>query len=148
MESRRIKNSDQHPLELPFCVILQSLPFHSPYLFRFEYTLNSIFNQNYSNFFAVIINDDPRMDEYARKYLSHLKINKNRYVYIENYEEKTPIEMLHSVLTSYCSEDSYAIVLDGAGEILGKNALRVFSSSFQEGEEGVIYSCNFNFKQK
>lgn len=43
------------------------------------------------------------MDEYIRKYLAYLKINKTRYVYLENYGEKTPVEMLHNVLTSYCS---------------------------------------------
>lgn len=62
METRSIHKADEHPLELPFCIVVQSLPFQTPNLFRFEYTLNSIFNQNYSNFFAVIINDDLHMD--------------------------------------------------------------------------------------
>jgi hypothetical protein len=31
--------------------------------------------------------------------------------------------------------------------MLGRNALRVFNSNFQQKEDGVIYSCAFNFKQ-
>lgn len=62
METRNTHKANDYPTELPFCIVVQSLPFQSPYLFRFEYTLNSIFNQNYSNFFAVIINNDPHMD--------------------------------------------------------------------------------------
>ena len=87
------------------------------------------------------------MDEYVRKYLFHLKINKQRYVYLENYDERSPAEVLHTALTSHCSEDSYAILLNGAGELLGKNVLKIFNKKFQDLNAAVLYSNNYVFKQ-
>jgi hypothetical protein len=138
----------KHPDEMPFCIVVQSLPFDPPYQFRFEHILNSIFNQNYTNLFAVVINQDLRLDEPIRKYLLRLNVNKQRYVYLENYDERSPAEMLHSALTSHCSYDSYAILLDGTGELLGKNTLKVFNTNFQEFNAGVLYSNNFLFDQE
>ena len=127
--------------------MIQSLPFQDPFYFRFEHILNSIFNQNYTNFFAVIINQNPKIGQYVTRYLSYLKINKQRYVYLENYEERSPAELLHTALTSHCSQDSYTILLNGAGELLGKNVLKIFNKKFQQLNAGVLYSNNYIFKQ-
>lgn len=54
--------------------------------FRLQYNLNSIFSQNYTNYFAVIINDASTdgSDELFRKYFQFYNISKTKYVYIEN----------------------------------------------------------------
>lgn len=56
--------------------------------------------------------------------------------------------MLHKALTSHCSYDSYSILLDGSGELLGKNTLKIFNNYFHELGAGVIYSNNYLFTQK
>lgn len=109
--------------------------------------LNSIFNQNYTNFFAVIINKNIKMDEVIRRYLSFYRVNKSRYVYIENYEERSRIEMLYNAMVHHCSFDSMAIVDDGSGELLGKNTLKIYNRYFMEYNAGFIYSNNYLYTQ-
>ena len=52
--------------------------------FRIEYSLNSIFTQNYTNYKAVIINDASTdgSDEVYRKYFEFYQIDKAHYTYI------------------------------------------------------------------
>jgi len=61
--------------------------------FRIEYSLNSIFTQNYSNYKAVIINDASTdgSGEVYRNYFDFYKIPTDHYVYIENKERKTAL---------------------------------------------------------
>jgi len=52
--------------------------------FRIEYSLNSIFTQNYTNYKAVIINDASTdgSDEVYLKYFEFYQIDKAHYTYI------------------------------------------------------------------
>ncbi len=61
--------------------------------FRIEANLNSIFLQNYTNFKAVIINDKSNdgSDEVFRAYFDFYKIDKAKYIYIENTVRKTAL---------------------------------------------------------
>ena len=62
------------------CVVMPS--FNNNAKFRIEYSLNSVFQQNYTNYFLVIINDasTDSCDEVYRKYLDFYGINKKNYV--------------------------------------------------------------------
>ena len=53
---------------------------------RIEYNLNSIFRQNYSNYFAVIIDDvsSDGSDLAYRRYLDFFNVSADKYVYVEN----------------------------------------------------------------
>jgi glycosyltransferase involved in cell wall biosynthesis len=83
--------------------------------FRIEYTLNSVFHQNYSNYFVVIIDDKSTdgSDLTYRKYLDFWKPSKSSYVYVSNPERKTALENIDTICRQYCSEDSIGINLDG-----------------------------------
>ena len=61
--------------------------------FRIEYNLNSIFSQNYTNYFVVIINDasTDNSDEMYRRYLDFYNIDKTTYAYVENKDRKTAL---------------------------------------------------------
>lgn len=52
--------------------------------FRIEYNLNSIFQQNYTNYFVVIMNDasTDNSDYIYRKYLDFYKIDPEKYAYV------------------------------------------------------------------
>jgi cellulose synthase/poly-beta-1,6-N-acetylglucosamine synthase-like glycosyltransferase len=67
--------------EIPMCVVLPS--YNNNAKFRIEYNLNSVFNQNYTNYLAVIINDvsTDGSDEVYRKYLNFYNISKSVYAY-------------------------------------------------------------------
>lgn len=116
--------------------------------FRIEFNLNSIFRQNYTNYFAVIINDasSDGSDLLYRKYLHFYQINPERYVYISNPTRKTAMENLYSAITKHCSEDSIVINLDGDDELIGKNVFKIFNANYQRTNMGVIYSNYHRFR--
>ena len=73
------------------CIIAPG--FNNNAQFRLENNLNSIFRQNYTNYFVVLINDasNDGSDELFRKYINHYEIDPNKYVYLENSQRKTAL---------------------------------------------------------
>lgn len=82
--------------------------------FRIEYSLNSIFKQNYSNYFVVIAANkaEDSSDELYRKYLHFYNISPNKYVYIENTEDQSRMSNIYTAAHQYCARDSIVITLD------------------------------------
>lgn len=69
--------------EHPICVVID-LQF-SQSLFQFQYTLNSLFLQNYTNYFAVVFGDGSENgDQMLRKYFNFYEIAGEKYTYILN----------------------------------------------------------------
>ena len=64
------------------CVIVPG--YNNNAKFRIEYNLNSIFQQNYTNYYAVISNDASTdgSDELYRKYFDFYNIDKSKYSYV------------------------------------------------------------------
>ena len=116
--------------------------------FRIEYSLNSIFTQNYTNYKAVIINDASTdgSDEVYRKYFEFYQIDKAHYTYIENQERITSLENLYLATINHCSKDSIVITLDADDEFNGRNVLKVFNWGYTTKKSGVLYS-NYYFYQ-
>ena len=116
--------------------------------FRIEYNLNSIFQQNYTNYFVVIIDDasTDKSEEVYRMYLDFYGIEKSSFIFIENKERKTALENIYIATHSYCSTDSVAMVVDADDELIGKNVLKVFNAAYQQKKAGVIYSNFFYYK--
>ena len=110
--------------------------------FRLELNLNSIFRQNYTNYFTVIINDasDDGSDELFRKYLEHHQISPEKYVYVEADKRNTALENIYKGVHEYCSEDSIVMAVDGDDELIGRNVLKAFNAAHQQTGSGVIYS--------
>jgi glycosyltransferase involved in cell wall biosynthesis len=122
------------------CIIVPS--YNNNANFRIEYNLNSIFQQNYSNYFVVILNDASTDDSDStyRKYLDFYGIDPERYAYILNSERKTALENIYIGVREYCSEDSIVHIVDGDDEYIGKNVLKIFNAAYQKLKAGVIYS--------
>lgn len=80
---------------MPMCVVVPG--YNNNAKFRLEYNLNSIFLQNYTNYFVVIINDASTdgSDELFRNYLHFYNIDKSKYVYIENKKRLTALENIY-----------------------------------------------------
>jgi glycosyltransferase involved in cell wall biosynthesis len=128
--------------EVPMCVVVDRLTFHTP--FHFEYTLNSVFNQNYSNFFAVVANDGSKLgDVLLRKYLHFYDVPRERYLYLENKEKLDTMAITLQAVGSHCSKDSFVINLAGNDELIGRNVLKIFSAVSQDGQPLLMYSNSY-----
>lgn len=131
---------DAYPKELPICVLTPS--YLNNARFRIEYNLNSIFTQNYSNYFAVITNDasPDGSDEVYRKYFEFYRIPADKYVYVNNTERKGAMANDYAANHQYCSEDAISLHLDGDDELIGKNVFKVFNVEYQKRKAGALYS--------
>ena len=142
----KIWNFGKYTEELPMCII--SPGYKSNVRFHIEYNLNSIFQQNYTNYFLVLINDasSDNSDEVYRKWLDFYGIDKSTYIYIENSDQKTALENIYIASRDYCSPDSVAITLDADDEFIGKNVLKIFNAAYQR-KKAVIYSNFYSYDQ-
>lgn len=73
--------------------------------FRIEHNLNSIFAQNYTNYFVVIIDDhsiDESLETY-RKYLAFHRIDKKKYVLLSNRRREGALHNIYINSMKYCS---------------------------------------------
>lgn len=131
--------------ELPMCLVACS--YNNNANFRIEYNLNSVFRQNYSNYFAVIINDVSYdgTDLTYRKYFDFYNISKERYVYIENHRRKTSLENIYDAVHGHCSADSIVMLLDADDELLGRNTMKLFNAMYHFYGGGEIYSNFYTY---
>jgi hypothetical protein len=98
--------------ELPFCVIVPNyleLPLH-----YIEYSLNSIFRQDYSHYRAVLFSS-PReeLNAFVLRYLEAKSIAPERYIFVQSFAEKTAVENVYAAVHYYCPQDSVATIVEG-----------------------------------
>ncbi len=104
---------EDYPEELPFCIITPS--YGNNDRFRIEYNLNSVFTQNYSNYFVVVTEDGSNdgSDELFRRYFEFYRIPASKYVYVHNSESRGAMKNSYNANHRFCSEDGISVHLDG-----------------------------------
>jgi glycosyltransferase involved in cell wall biosynthesis len=129
------------------CIIVPS--YNNNANFRIEYNLNSIFQQNYSNYFVVIVNDasTDASDLLYRNYLDFWNFTPSSYVYISNPTRKMALENVYTANHEYCSADAIALTIDGDDELIGRNVLKIFNAAYQKLRAGVVYSNFYWYRQ-
>ena len=128
---------------MPVCLVVRT--YNNNAQFRVEYNLNSIFTQNYTNYFVVMINDasNDGTDNIIRRYFHFFQIPKEKYVYISHKTRNTALENTYRAINNICSDDSIVLVLDGDDEILGRNAFKTFNREHQRLGGGWIYTNHY-----
>lgn len=99
--------------QLPFCIIVPS--FNNAKNFRYEYNLQSIFNQDYNNYRVMII-DDASTDNTTALIKYFLKRNKelaSKVVLITNKKQMTVVPNIHMAVTKYCQPKEIGFFVDG-----------------------------------
>lgn len=79
----------------------------------------------------VINNRNPSLDKYVRKYLHHYQISREKYAYIEHPPTAVPLQIIHKSLTDVCHNNSYAVILSGKEELVGRKVFKLLSSKFR-----------------
>ena len=117
--------------------------------FRIEYGLNSIFTQNYSNYKAVIVDDcssDGSQEAYRRYFAFH-RIDRAKYVYVENSAHVTALPNIYFNAMAHCGRDSIVMLVDGDDELIGRNTLQLFNWGYQTKKVGVLYTNFYRYNQ-
>jgi len=95
----------QYVTELPFCIVVPS--YNNAKNFRYEYNLQSIFNQDYSNYRVVIV-DDASTDNTSALINHFMKKNKqfaDKVVLITNKKQMTAVPNIHMAITKHCKSN-------------------------------------------
>lgn len=110
--------------------------------FRIEANLNSIFTQNYTNFYVVLIDDvsNDGSQELYRKYLDFYEISPQKYIFIANSQRKTALENIDIAIRKHCGDRQIFTLVDLDDEIIGKNTLKLFNTAYLRGDLGMVYS--------
>lgn len=124
---------------MPFCIVVPTL--NNGKDFRYQYNLRSIFNQNYTNYKVVII-DDASTDQNFELISQYLEENPVRQVVhlIRNKERMTAIPNIYKAASEYCDKDDILALVDGDDELLGVNVFKVFNSVYTRKGLEVLYS--------
>jgi hypothetical protein len=134
--------SKEHDFDLPeqpFCIVVPSI--NNGQGFRYEYNLQSILNQNYSNFKVVVI-DDVSNDgnfELLKIFVEDHPVPQS-VVLVKNQKRMGTLANIHQGVTQYCEPEDIVALVDGDDELIGVNILKVFNSVYKQHGLDVAYS--------
>jgi glycosyltransferase involved in cell wall biosynthesis len=77
--------------------------------------LNSILNQDYTNF-HVVVTDDASEDGTATKITDYLKLNNvsdKKVTLIKNEKRQHALHNIYNMVHKYCKQGEYGFVIDG-----------------------------------
>jgi glycosyltransferase involved in cell wall biosynthesis len=109
--------------------------------FRYEYNMQSIYNQNYTNYKIVVI-DDASTDlnfELIQQFVEENPVPQLIYL-VKNKERVSALPNIYKAATQYCSPEDILVLLDGDDELLGVNVFKVFNSMYTLQKLEVLYS--------
>lgn len=115
--------------EEPFCLVVPTM--NNGQDFRYEYNLQSLINQNYTNFKIVIIDDASRDSnfELIRAFVDEHPIPQTIHL-IKNSERLSTLHNIYTAATQYCHPHDILALIDGDDELLGVNVLKIFNSMY------------------
>jgi glycosyltransferase involved in cell wall biosynthesis len=141
---RLSKEYDFNLPEIPFCIVVPTL--NNAKNFRYQYNLQSMVNLDYKNFKIVII-DDASTDYTYELILQWIEDNEitHNIVVLKNEKRLSAVPNIYTAVTQYCDPDDVVVLVDGDDELLGRNALKIFSHLYQKNNADVVYSNHLQF---
>lgn len=137
-----IYHMSQYPNELPFCIIVPS--YNNAKNFRYEYNLQSLLNQDYSNY-RVVIADDASPDNTSaliRRFMRKNKVDPEKVVLVTNPKQITAVPNIYFAITKHCKRGEIGFFVDGDDELVGRKVFKVFNAIYQSKNPSVAYSIS------
>jgi cellulose synthase/poly-beta-1,6-N-acetylglucosamine synthase-like glycosyltransferase len=90
--------------EIPICVVIPS--YNNVPKGRYKDNLNSVLQQNYSNYHIVFIDDvsEDKTGEFVQKYVDELELKEDKIKIIINKEKKYAMQNLRYAAMNECKE--------------------------------------------
>lgn len=84
--------------------------------YRYEYSLQSILNQNYSNYKIVIIDQGSRdsTGDHIHKFMRKSGKSPEEYTFIKSENPKSRMETLSSAIKEHCSPEDIVVIVHGS----------------------------------
>jgi hypothetical protein len=114
-----------------------------------EYSLNSIFRQNYSNYRVVLFShSSAATSAFLQNYLRLNNISESNYLFMQTAANRTALENIYDAVHTHCSKDSIAFIIEGGSSLLGKKVLRTFGYAYNHNPHAVLFSNHFKVNLK
>lgn len=116
---------------------------------RYVYNIQSILNQNYTNYRIVVV-DDHSEDKTAvliERYLRRRNISTQRAVVLKNNRREGSLANIHHAVHNYCKDYTVTIEVDGDDELIGNYVFKLFNAIYQSKNPGFAYSNHVYYAQ-
>jgi glycosyltransferase involved in cell wall biosynthesis len=111
---------------------------------RFMWTLESILQQNYTNWRMVFI-DDASSDKTSEKIAAHLKwrnISEDKVTVVRSTVNRKPMANIFYGSQKYCRLGEIQYVIDGDDELVGRQVFKVMNAVYQKNKFITVYSSH------
>ena len=83
--------------------------------YRYEYNMQSIVNQDYSNYKVVIIDDasEDGTGDLIQAFLRKVKGHHDRFVFIKNTQRQSAVPNINMAIRKHCGKDDIALLVSG-----------------------------------
>jgi hypothetical protein len=138
-------NVDDYKKELPACIVVPT--YNNEVDYRYGWHLESILQQEYSNYKMVII-DDMSKDRTSKLIARHLKwrnFPKDKVVLLRNKIHRTALENIYYAVHKYCDYNQIFYILDGDDEIVGTQVFKMMNALYQQKKDYVIWTNHFSY---
>ena len=101
---------------------------------RYKRAIQSVLQQNYSNYQIVFIDDFSSDDTLnaTKKIIREWGFPAERVTLVRNLEKKFATYNIVHAAFEYCREDSIQVLLDGDDEFVGRQVLRLINKFYQK----------------
>jgi glycosyltransferase involved in cell wall biosynthesis len=125
--------------ELSMCVVIHASAHKKNY--AHEYVLNSIFNQNYSEYIVVYIADGFDADEVQpiKEFIKKKDRFKQNVKLVWNNEKKYFLESTITAIRAFCMEKRVTVLMDGDDELLGSQVFNVINTFYRKYNLNMAY---------
>ena len=109
---------------------------------RYVYNLQSILNQNYSNYLVVIVDDnsDDKTGVLIERYLRRRAVPKERAVVVKRQKREGSLANLYHAVHNYCKDYTITLEVDGDDQLIGSHVFKLFNTVYQTKNPGFAYS--------
>lgn len=101
---------------------------------RYLWTVESVIQQNYTNFRMIIL-DDASPDKTYLKVAEHLrwrKASQSQFIVVRSNVNHKPMGNIFYGTDKYCNLSEIQFVVDGDDELIGRQVLKVFNALYQK----------------
>ncbi len=109
---------------------------------RYIYNIQSILNQNYTNYLVVIVDDhsDDSTGSLIERYLRKKNVSSKRVVVVKKNRREGSLANIYFAMHNYCKDYTVTLEVDGDDELIGNNVFKLFNAIYQSKNPGFAYS--------
>ena len=110
--------------------------------YRYAWHIESLLQQDYSNYRVVIIDDfSPDMTfKYIARYLKWRGVPRDKFILLRNNVHRTAVENIYYTVHKYCDYNQISYIIDGDDELIGTQVFKLYNALYQEKKLYVLYS--------